>query len=475
MFSSKHSSCTTILVGKKASYDGSTIIARNEDAGDAVNPKKFVVVEPEDQPRNYQSKLTKFSVKLPDNPLRYTSVPDAVPDKGVWGEAGINAHNVAMSATETITTNSRVIGADPFEKDGLGEEDLLTITLPYINSAREGVQRVGKLLEKYGTYESNGILFSDVNEIWYMETAGGHHWVAQRIPDDAYVIAPNQTGIQEIDFDDPDSFMFSKDLRKFAQEHHLNPTSHFNFRKVFGSDTQLDRHYNTPRAWYGQRYFDPESVKDKTPMSNDLPFICHANRKITIEDIKFVLSSHYQDTPYDPFAPGADYKTVPYRPIGINRNQELSILQLRPGIPSAYSAIQWLTFASNPFNTLTPFFTNVVNTPDCYRDTTETLDSHNAYWANRLISLIAADHYQALMQDIEDYQLKEMGYAHERIAQVDKQMAEKEASGSHVARALGQANARTADHVMKATEDLLTKLVVKASQDLPGSFTREHY
>ncbi|ORN38591.1 Dipeptidase [Lentilactobacillus parabuchneri] len=402
-------------------------------------------------------------------------MPDAVPGKGVWGEAGINAHNVAMSATETITTNSRVMGADPFEPNGLGEEDLLTITLPYIDSAKQGVQRVGELLEKYGTYESNGIIFSDVNEIWYMETAGGHHWVAQRIPDDAYVIAPNQTGIQEIDFDDPDSFMYSKDLRKFARDNHLNLTNHFNFRKIFGSDTQLDRHYNTPRAWYGQRYFDPESVKDKSPMSNDLPFICHANRKITIEDIKFVLSSHYEDTPYDPFAPGADYKTVPYRPIGINRNQQLSILQLRPNMPSAYSAIQWITFASNPFNVLTPFYTNVINTPDCYRDTTETLDSHNAYWANRLISLIAADHYQALMADIEDYQLKEMGYAHERIAQVDKRISEKEAAGSHIVRALGQANARTADHMMKATEDLLTKLVVKASQDVPGSFTREHY
>lgn len=380
-----------------------------------------------------------------------------------------------MSATETITTNSRVMGADPFEPNGLGEEDLLTITLPYIDSAKQGVQRVGELLEKYGTYESNGIIFSDVNEIWYMETAGGHHWVAQRIPDDAYVIAPNQTGIQEIDFDDPDSFMYSKDLRKFARDNHLNLTNHFNFRKIFGSDTQLDRHYNTPRAWYGQRYFDPESVKDKSPMRNDLPFICHANRKITIEDIKFVLSSHYEDTPYDPFAPGADYKTVPYRPIGINRNQQLSILQLRPNMPSAYSAIQWITFASNPFNVLTPFYTNVINTPDCYRDTTETLDSHNAYWANRLISLIAADHYQALMADIEDYQLKEMGYAHERIAQVDKRISEKEAAGSHIVRALGQANARTADHMMKATEDLLTKLVVKASQDVPGSFTREHY
>ena len=68
-----------------------------------------------------------------------------------------------------------------------------------------------------------------------------------------------------------------------------------------------------------------------------------------------------------------------------------------------------------------------------------------------------------------------MGYAHERIAQVDKRISEKEAAGSHIVRALGQANARTADHMMKATEDLLTKLVVKASQDVPGSFTREHY
>lgn len=40
MFPSKHSSCTTILVGKNATYDGSTIIARNEDAGEAVHPKK---------------------------------------------------------------------------------------------------------------------------------------------------------------------------------------------------------------------------------------------------------------------------------------------------------------------------------------------------------------------------------------------------------------------------------------------------
>lgn len=77
-------------------------------------------------------------------------MPDAAVDEGVWGEAGVNAHNVAMSATETITTNSRVLGADPLVKNGLGEEDLLTITLPYISSARDGVERVGSYLRNMG-------------------------------------------------------------------------------------------------------------------------------------------------------------------------------------------------------------------------------------------------------------------------------------------------------------------------------------
>ena len=44
--------CTTILVGKNASYDGSTIIARNDDSGaGSYTPKKYVVVKPEEQPQ----------------------------------------------------------------------------------------------------------------------------------------------------------------------------------------------------------------------------------------------------------------------------------------------------------------------------------------------------------------------------------------------------------------------------------------
>ena len=195
--------CTTLLVGKNASYDGSTLVARNEDSGGGqFTAKKLTVVNPSDQPNHYKSVISGVEIDLPDNPLRYTSMPNALPDEGIWGAAGINEANVAMTATETITSNARVQGADPLVKEGIGEEDLVTIVLPYIRTAREGVLRLGALLEQYGTYEMNGIGFQDVNEIWWLESIGGHHWIAKRVPDDSYVVMPNQQGIDFFDMED---------------------------------------------------------------------------------------------------------------------------------------------------------------------------------------------------------------------------------------------------------------------------------
>ena len=62
--------------------------------------------------------------------------------------------------------------------------------------------RLGSLLEKYGTYEMNGIGFADKDEVWWLETIGGHHWIARRVPDEAYVVMPNQMGIDMFDLDD---------------------------------------------------------------------------------------------------------------------------------------------------------------------------------------------------------------------------------------------------------------------------------
>ena len=181
--------CTTILVGKNASNDHSTMISRTDDGHFDV--KKLVVVEPKDQKRTYKSVISHVEVPLPENPLRYTACPSVDLSKGVWAATGINAANVGVTATETITSNPRVLAADPLvvykkaakrgEKDvigGIGEEDIVVLVLPYIRTAREGVLRLASLLEAYGTYESNGIAFNDENEIWWMETIGGHHWMA---------------------------------------------------------------------------------------------------------------------------------------------------------------------------------------------------------------------------------------------------------------------------------------------------------
>lgn len=98
--------CTTILVGKKASYDGSTMIARNDDSGSGhFTPKKFVVVQPQEQPRHYESVISHVKIELPEQPMRYTAVPNAVDGEGIWAASGVNEAHVAMTATETITSN----------------------------------------------------------------------------------------------------------------------------------------------------------------------------------------------------------------------------------------------------------------------------------------------------------------------------------------------------------------------------------
>ena len=205
--------CTTILVGKKASNDGSTMIARTDDGHFDV--KKMVVVSPSKQGRVYKSVLSHVEIPLPAKPLRYTACPSVDLKDGIWAATGINEANVGMTATETITSNPRVLAADPLvvlkkaEKEGeteipggIGEEDIVVLVLPYIRTAREGVLRLAELLEKYGTYESNGIAFNDENEVWWLETIGGHHWMARRIPDECCVINPNQFGMDAFDLED---------------------------------------------------------------------------------------------------------------------------------------------------------------------------------------------------------------------------------------------------------------------------------
>lgn len=261
--------CTMTPVGKDAGHDGSIVIARNEDSANGeFNPKRFIAVKPKKQPREYKSVISHLITTPPNDPLQYTAVSDMDPKEGIWDEAGVNETSVTMDATETLTTNKRVFGADPFveytpAKDdesevpgGIGEEDFLTVVLPYVKAAYEDAQRLGMLLKEFDTHEMNGVAPSGSNEIWWLETADGHHWVTKRVPNEACVAMPNQLGTDEFDPEDTpgdqEIHMCSEDLAGFIETNHLGLAmkniTPFNPHDAFGSHSDSDHIYNTPRA-----------------------------------------------------------------------------------------------------------------------------------------------------------------------------------------------------------------------------------
>ena len=272
-------SCTSVLVGRAATRDGSILIARNEDNTTPAAPKSLRMVPAGERDGvELVSGANGFVITLPEGGLRYSAMPDVTPEEGLFEEAGVNAAHVAMSATESALANDRVLAFDPYVENGLAEDAMLTVVLPYVKTAREGVKRLGEIVAAHGSAESNGVLFADHLEAWYMEIATGHHWVAQRIPDDCVAVVANQLSIQEVDFES-DSFMYSEGIREFVEEHALNSAlggggEHpFNFREIFGTSSDGDRRYNTPRVWDGLRLLAPEIAKEHT-VARSLPRAC---------------------------------------------------------------------------------------------------------------------------------------------------------------------------------------------------------
>ncbi len=482
--------CTTVLVGKKASNDGSTMIARTDDGHFDV--KKLVSVSPKAQKKRYRSVLSHVEIDLPAEPLRYTACPSVDPKDGIWAATGINEANVGMAATETITSNPRVLAADPLvelkkaasrrEKEvpgGIGEEDILVLVLPYIRTAREGVLRLGRLLEEFGTYESNGVAFNDENEVWWMETIGGHHWMAKRVPDEVVVVMPNQFGMDSFDLDDAfgekKAHLCSADLREFIRDNRLdlNQNGVFNPRNIFGSKTDLDHIYNTPRAWFMGRYLCPRGWRwdgenaDFTPESDDIPWSFVPERKVAVEDVKYLLSSNFQGTPYNPYLNHDTGVRGKYRSIGINRTGVTTVCQIRPDVPEPLRGIEWICFASTTFDALLPLYARVTRIPDYLSKVSLTCSTENFYWASALIGALTDHSYNQSIQHVDRYQAAVMTKGRQLIREYDEKMA---ASGDFSL--TEQANEALAKMAREETDKTLTKVLHEASVTMKNGYNR---
>lgn len=466
-----YSACTSILVGPQATMDGSVLIGRNEDAK-AAWPKHFIVhpATTVATPPQFVSTDNGFTMPLPTQAAKYTATPEWTDKYGLFEEDGINEYGVAMSATESTYSNERVLGADPLVKDGLGEEAMVTVVLPYVKTAREGVARLGQLIEQYGTNESNGILFADQQEAWYLETGAGHYWVAQRIPANAYAVVANQMAIQAVDFADADNFMFAKNLQAFVTDNHLNPhPDRFIWREIFGTQDQSDLYYNTPRVWYGQKRFTPQVSQE--PQSFDLPFIQYADRLLSVDDAQQYLSSHFEETPYDPVGSGTAEQKHRFRPVSLAKTQESHVLQLRPNMTPGLAGIQWLAMGVGAQSVYVPFYAGIDSTPEAYHLGTETYDSKSAYWTYKLVSVLLDAHYHAALPTVSETQ-KALRIAFKQAVQETDRGAQT-LSGTELSRYLAQRSNEVAELGLKRYRELAATLITQATDLGPLNYHQD--
>lgn len=463
-----------MLVGKKASLDGSTMIARDEDGYGGINEKVFVVNQARHYDEDYVSNYNNFKMHLVGDGCKWTAAPTADDSEGRWDEQGINEYNVAMTATETEATNARCLGYDPLVADGINEDSMLYLVLPFIKSAREGVARLGKLIEKYGTGESNGIAFADHDEVWYFETGAGHQWVAARIPDDSYAICPNIMVIQDVDFADSDNFMYASTIRDFVEKHHLNAAQDgsFNFRDIFGTKDEADAYYNTPRTWYGQKLFNPSIEQE--PTSQEMPFTRVPEKKIGVEDVQKFLTSHYNGTPYDPmatFSSGSEKEQKQFRSIALDRNQESSILQIRNDVPAKYAAVQWLNMGFYAYSPYVPFYANIEDTPLNYKEAEHQVDpDSSAYWLYKTLQVLVEPRYHQYIYQVNAYRDECQSYGLSRLAKIDQQAENMQ--GTELVKFLTAANDETAGVVTAKTKRLMSSLVRQALNSSKYQFER---
>ena len=384
------SECTTIIVGQEQTADGSMIVARSED-WDAMEAKNYEIFEATDNgPREFVAKDSPFRCELPEKALGYSAL-SPYNLHGHWGSAGFNTAGVGMSATESIFSNDEVLKHDPLVENGVAENSVFNITLPYVHTAREGVERLGMLIEKHGIAEGFGIGFVDSKEIWYLETACGHRWLACRMPKDQYFVTGNQSRFRTYDPNDKENYLASADLIEFAEKHGLyNPAQGaFDFHEAYARDIKLDTTYNYPRVWGLQQFFSPEIKNDVT--KNTFPVFAKAAHKVTLTELRTAFRFHYDNTEHDPYLNSNPKE--PYRPVSIFRTTQTHLLQVRPELPQAIGCVNYVAMGMADLGVFLPLYQGITSYPEAYTKGNGESSADSAYWKFRKIMVLGMTNY----------------------------------------------------------------------------------
>lgn len=296
-------SCTSIMVGKNASTDGSVITSHTCDSW----YRTWMQMMPaKDHPAG--SKTPIFSERM------HTQTPQDSTNMKVRGYIPQVAHTYRFLDTAYPCLNEKqlAIGETTFggpdtlvNKNGMFLiEELERVALMRCDNARDAIRLIGRLVKEYG-YGDGGecITIADRNEVWQMEILGegpdriGGVWAAQRIPDDEVGVSANIPRIGRLQRDNPEYFMCSENIEKVALRYGLwDGKGDFIFWKAFNAS------YANGKNFREREFFILNALAPSLGLSMDmaeLPFSVRPDQNVDVSDVMQLLRSTYEGTDMD--------------------------------------------------------------------------------------------------------------------------------------------------------------------------------
>ena len=478
--------CTNLIVGKKASVDGSVVVSYNADSyGMYGNLYRHVggVHAAGEMRKIYEWDTNKYLGEIPQAPVTYNVV-------GQMNEHQVSICETTFGGREELADSTGIIDYG----------SLIYIGLERSRTAREAIQVMTDLVAKYGYYsEGETFTIADKNEVWLMEMVGkgagskGAVWVAVRIPDDCISAHANQSRITRFDMKDKENVLFAKDVVKFARDKGYftgKKDSDFSFRDAFNPVDFSGIRYCDARAWsFFNKHVD--GMDKYMPYINgedlkmEMPLYFKPTHLLSVQDIKNGMRDHYEGTPLDmkqdlgsgpynmPYRPsplsfevdGKKYYTE--RPTSTQQTGFSFVGQMRSALPDAIGGVVWWTNDDANMTAYTPIYCSVSDVPECYRRIEGKQDEltfswQSAYWLCNTVSNIVYPYYEKMYPDLKVAQTElEDNYHKEQVAIEDAAKALYEKNPTDAVALLTKYSTHAADRMMKRWEQLFKYLVVK--------------
>jgi dipeptidase len=424
-------SCTSLLVGRLASADGSAMTSHSCDSG---TDRTWMTMEPRRiHPAGSLTKvyLEPKRTKKPDDPDRLDAgeIPQVEMTHGFLNSAYPIMNDVQLAIGETTIGGRRELVSN----DGiLDAPELYRLCLERAGTAREAIRVLDELTKAYG-YNDWGecFTFADPKEVWFLEIYGpgkgkkGAVWAAVRIPDDEIGVSANAGRIRRLDLGKRDFCLASANVTSVAVENGWwDPKSGqaFDFTYAYnpGSRNSLGCRR---REWRALSLLAPSLRLDAN--AENYPFSVKPEKKVTVADILAIFRDAYAGTPYDmtrgvttvdregktvtspvagPYLNG-DWmgllKVVRERTISSPAATYVQITQSRSWLPDPVGGVVWLGYDNPATTPHTPFYCGITRMPDSYMvDGRWGYKDECAWWAFRKVSKLANFRWQEMSREI---------------------------------------------------------------------------